>query len=193
MKPKFIGKRGVFRENANKILTVAEKKAGRRNSIADSMLITIQGGAIVPVSDEVYRAVEELKVEIGVLKERLEEYEGPEALGKRGINSKVVRRLTAVLYQCLGLVHLRRALLEEGADFDWALAGLWAIDAADVSDQAGSGALMDDLERQLALLADQVDIGFDQHKAFAFALRYHETRLAEANQISTDRYAMLND
>ena len=157
------------------------------------MLITIQGGRAVPVSDEVYRAVEELNVEIGLLKERLKEYEGPEALGKRGINSKVVRRLTAVLYQCLGLDHLRLALLAEGAGFDWVLAGLWAIDAAEVSDQAGSGALMDDLERQLALLADEVEIGFDQHKAFAFALRYHEARLAQETKMASDRYARTND
>ena len=68
------------------------------------MLITIQGGRAVPVSDEVYRAVKELNVEIGLLKERLEEYEGPEALGKRGINSKVVRRLTAVLTSALVLI-----------------------------------------------------------------------------------------
>ncbi len=104
-----------------------------------------------------------------------------------------MRRLTAVLYQCLGLDHLRLALLAEGAGFDWVLAGLWAIDAAEVSDQAGSGALMDDLERQLALLADEVEIGFDQHKAFAFALRYYEARLAQETKMASDRYARTND
>jgi len=52
---------------------------------------------------------------------------------------------------------------------------------------------MDDLERQLALLADEVEIGFDQHKAFAFALRYHEARLAQETKMASDRYARTND
>ena len=151
------------------------------------MLITTHDGSTIQVCDEVYRAVDELKVEIDGLKERLAEYEGPEALGQRGMNSKVVRRLTAALYQCLGLADLKLALLDEGAEFDWVLAGLWAIDAAEASDLADSGVLMDALAHHLESLAEQVGICFDQQKAFAFALRYYEAHLAEEDKIASDK------
>ena len=151
------------------------------------MLITTHDGDTIRVSDEVYRAVDELKVEIDVLKERLAEYEGPEALGRRGMSSTVVRRLTSALYQCLGLAQLKLALLDEGAEFDWVLAGLWAIDTAEASDLVDSGVLMDALAHHLESLAEQVDIRFDQQKAFAFALRYYEAHLAEEDKIPSDK------
>ena len=151
------------------------------------MLITTHDGSTIRVSDEVYRAVDELKVEIHVLKERLAEYEGPEALGQRGMSSTVVRRLTAALYQCLGLAQLKLALLDEGAEFDWVLAGLWAIDTAEASDLVDSSVLMDALAHHLESLAEQVDTRFDQQKAFAFALRYYEAHLAEEDKIPSDK------
>ena len=151
------------------------------------MLITTHDGSTIRVSDEVYRAVDELKVEIHVLKERLAEYEGPEALGQRGMSSTVVRRLTAALYQCLGLAQLKLALLDEGTEFDWVLAGLWAIDTAEASDLVDSGVLMDALAQHLESLAEQVDIRFDQHKAFAFALSYYEAHLAEEDKVLSDK------
>jgi hypothetical protein len=151
------------------------------------MLITTHDGSTIRVSDEVYRAVDNLKVEIDALKTRLAEYEGPEALGKRGMNSTVVRRLTAALYQCIGLAQLKLALLDEGAEFDWVLAGLWAIDTAEASDLDGSGVLMDALAHHLESLEEQVDIRFDQYKALAFALRYYETHLAEEEKVASDK------
>ena len=151
------------------------------------MLITTHNGSTIRVSDEVYRAVDELKVEIHELKERLAEYEGPEALGQGGMSSTVVRRLTAALYQCLGLAQLKLALLDEGAEFDWVLAGLWAIDTAEASDLVDSGVLMDALAHHLESLAEQVDIRFDQQKAFAFALRYYEAHLAEEDKIPSNK------
>ena len=150
------------------------------------MLITTNDGSTIRVSDAVYRAIDELKVEIDVLKERLAEYEGPEALGQRGMNSTVVRRLTAALYQCLDLAQLKLALLDEGAEFDWVLAGLWAIDTAEASDLAGS-VLMDALAHHLESLAEQVGIRFNQHKAFAFASRYYEAHLAEEDKNDSDK------
>ena len=151
------------------------------------MLITTNDGSTIRVSDAVYRAIEELKVEIDVLKERLAEYEGPEALGQRGMNSTVVRRLTAALYQCLGLAQLKLALLDEGAEFDWVLAGLWAIDTSEESDLAGNGVLMDALAHHLESLAEQVDIRFNRHKALAFALRYYEAHLVEEDKNDSDK------
>ena len=151
------------------------------------MLITTHDGNTIRVSDEVYRAVDELKVEIHVLKERLAEYEGPEALGQRGMSSSVVRRLTAALYQCLGLAQLKLALHDEGTEFNWVLAGLWAIDTAEAAELADSGVLMDVLAHHLESLAKQVDIRFDQQKAFVFALRYYEAHLAEEDEIPSDK------
>ena len=103
------------------------------------------------------------------------------------MSSTVVRRLTAALYQCLGLAQLKLALLDEGAEFDWVLAGLWAIDTAEASDLVDSSVLMDALAHHLESLAEQVDTRFDQQKAFVFALRYYEAHLAEEDKIPSDK------